>query len=185
MIAAARRRPLLVLAAILGLNLAAYLVYTLPRSLQQKNLDGRLSIARAEVERERQRLAGVKAHYDLVTANTRDTAEFYSRSIAVRGASLVPLLREIETLARSHGLRVGSQNFSFEPVKGAPLDRFVVRMPVRGTYRELVGFVEELERSSHFVTLDQITVRGQQQGEAELQMVLSCYFRSGAGPQGT
>jgi Tfp pilus assembly protein PilO len=180
-----RRRLLIALAAVLGLNLLVYLAFTLPRSLQRRNLGSRMTVAREEVDRERQRVASLRASHDLVSANTRDASEFFSRSIGLRGASMVPLLREVETVARERGLRVGNQSFSFEPVKGAPLDRFIVKMPMRGTYRELAGFVEALEQSRLFVTLDEITVYGQQAGQAELQMVLSCYFRSNPGKQGT
>lgn len=180
-----RKKLVIALAALLALNLVAFLVFTLPRTLQQRNLDSRLRSAREEVQRERDRQASLKARYDLVVANTRDTTEFYQKRIGARGSSMVPVLSEIEALARAHGLQVASQNFTYEPVKGAPLDRFKVDMPMRGTYRELVSFVEELERSSQFITLDSISVRGQQAGEAELRMVLSCYFRSAAGAQGT
>jgi len=179
------KRLLILLAGVLALNALVYFVFTLPRSLQQRNLDSRLRIAREEVARERQRQQTLKARFDLVTANTRDTTEFYQRRVASRGTALVPLLREVEGLARGRGLRVGRQSFGYEPVKGTPLDRFEVEMPVQGTYRELVEFVNELERSSQFVTLDEITVRAQEGGEAELKMVLSCYFRSAAGKQGT
>jgi Tfp pilus assembly protein PilO len=179
------KRLLFVLAALLGLNGAVYAAFTLPRTLQQRNRDSRLRVARQDVERERQKEQALKARYDLVTANTRDTTEFYQRRIGSRGASMVPLLRELEALARGRGLRVGRQSFSYEPVKGAPLDRFEVDMPVHGTYRELVEFVNDLERVSQFVTLDEITVRAREGGEAELKMVLSCYFRSAAGKQGT
>jgi Tfp pilus assembly protein PilO len=180
-----RRRLLIALGALLALNLAVFAAFTFPRSLQRRNLGDRMAAARQEVERERARVASLRASYDLVTANTRDTSEFFSRSIGLRGASMVPLLREVETVAKERGLRVGNQSFNYEPVKGAPLDRFVVKMPMRGTYRELVGFVESLERSSLFVTIDEIAVSGQQSGQAELQMVLSCYFRSTPGKQGT
>ncbi len=180
-----RKRLLIALAAVVGLNLAAYLAFTLPRSLQQRNLGTRLKIAREEVERERERQRSLKARFDLVTANTRDATEFYQRRIGARGTSLVPVLREVEGLARARGLHVGSQAFSYETVKGVPLDHFEVQMPVGGTYRQLVEFVDALERSSQFITLDQISVRGKEGGEAQLQMVLSCYFRSSAGKQGT
>lgn len=180
-----RKRLLIGLAAVLGLNAATYLAFTLPRSLQQRNLDSRLRSAREEVERERQKQQSLKARYDLVTSNTRDTTEFYQRRIGSRGVGLVPLLRELESLARGRGLNVGRQSFKYEPVKGAPLDRFEVEMPVHGSYRELVEFVNDLERSSQFVTLDKIEVRARDGGEAELKMVLSCYFRSAAGKQGT
>jgi Tfp pilus assembly protein PilO len=180
-----RKKLLIALGALLALNLVGFLAFTLPRTLQQRNLDSRLRSAREEVQRERDRQASLKERFDLVVANTRDTTEFYQRRIGVRGSSLVPVLSEIEALARARGLQVGSQNFTYEPVKGAPLDRFKIDMPMRGTYRELVAFVEDLERSSQFITLDSINVRGQQAGEAELRMVLSCYFRSAAGAQGT
>lgn len=179
------RRLAILLAAVLGANVLTYVAFTLPRSVQQRNLDARLRLAREEVQRERQRRESLRAHAELVVANIRDTNEFYHRRIGAREASMVPLLGELEALARTRGLQVGNQSFKIEPLKGAPLDRFQIDMPVRGTYRELVGFVQDLERSSQFVTLDEITVRGQQGGEAELKMVLSCYFRSGAGRQGT
>jgi Tfp pilus assembly protein PilO len=180
-----RKRLLIGLAALLGLNAIGYLVFTLPRTLQQRNLDSRLRIAREAVERERQKQASLKARYDLVSANTRDATEFYQRRISARATALVPLLRDLEALARGRGLRVGKQSFSYEPVKGAPLDRFQVNLPAQGTYRELVEFVNDLERSSQFVTLDEIAVRAREGGEAEMKMVLSCYFRSAAGKQGT
>jgi Tfp pilus assembly protein PilO len=180
-----RKRLLIVLAAVMGMNLAAYLAFTLPRSLQQRNHDARLRSAREEVERERERQRALKARFDLLAANARDTNDFYQRRIGPRGSSLVPLLREVEALARGRGLRVGNQSFGYEPIKGAPIDRFEVQMPVRGSYRQIVDFVQDLERSSQFMTLDEITVRAQEGGEAELKMVLSCYFRSTAGKQGT
>jgi Tfp pilus assembly protein PilO len=180
-----RKKLLIALGALVALNLVAFLAFTLPRTLQQRNLDSRLRSARAEVQGERDRQASLKARYDLVVANTRDTTEFYQKRIGARGSSLVPVLSEVEGLARAHGLQVANQNFTYEPVKGAPLDRFKVEMPMRGTYRELVAFVEDLERSSQFITVDSISVRGQQAGEAEVRMVLSCYFRSAAGAQGT
>jgi len=180
------RLPLLIaLGGLFALNLVVYLAFTLPRSLQQRNLDERLKVAREEVARERERMDALKGHFDLINANTRDMTDFYSRRIGRRDTTMVPLLREVEAMATSRGLKVGSQGFSFEPLKGMDVEHFEIKMPVRGTYRELVGFVEELERSSRFVTLDQITAHTQSEGEAELQMVLSCYFRSSPGRQGT
>src|SRR5262249_26172222 len=115
-----RKRLLIGLAAVLALNAAVYLAFTLPQSLRQRNLGARLPAAREEVEREKQRQQSLKARFDLVTANARDTSEFYQRRIGSRGTAMVPLLREVEGLARSNGLRVGGQTFNYEPLKGAP-----------------------------------------------------------------
>jgi Tfp pilus assembly protein PilO len=182
---AARKRLLVALAALVAVNAVGYLAFTLPSTMRQRNLGSRLRSATGEVERERERQRSLKAHFDLVTANTRDTNDFYQQRIGSRATALVPLLREVESLARGRGLRVGNQSFTYKPIKGAPLDHFQVDMPLKGTYRELVEFVADLERSSQFVTLDEVSVRAQEGGEAELQVVLSCYFRSAAGKQGT
>jgi Tfp pilus assembly protein PilO len=180
-----RKRALVLLAALVGANLAAYFAFTLPRSLRRRNLDSRLQSARQEVQAERQKLKDLKGRFELLAANRKDATDFYRVHAGPRGGSLVPVLTEIEGLARDHGLTVGNQTFEMEPVKGAPLDRFFFKMPVRGTYHELVAFVHALERSQRFITLDEITVRGQQGSEAELSMVLSCYFNSVPGRQGT
>lgn len=181
----ARKRPLIALGALLALNAAVYLAFTLPRTLQQRNLDLRLRLAQDEVSRERQRLDGMKKRLEVARSNARDTTDFYQRYVGAPGSSLVPVLAELEELARKRGLQVGNQRFEMEPVKGAPLDRFAVEMPVRGTYHELVGFVQDLERSKQFITLDEISARGEDGGEAQLKLVLSCYFRSVPGRQGT
>jgi Tfp pilus assembly protein PilO len=171
---------LITLGGLVLLNGVVYGTFTLPRTLQRRNLDQRLKAAQAEVERERQRMDALRAHFDLINANNRDTTEFFNRRIGRRDATMVPLLRDIEALARARGLKVASQGYGVEQIKGMDVERFEVKMPLRGSYREVLAFVEELERSSRFVTLDQITAHVQPEGEIEVQLVLSCYFRSPA-----
>lgn len=180
MTAQRRRGVLLALLAVAALNAGAYAAYTLPRSLQQRSMAARAEVLRKELEQERRRVAELKGRVEAIEANGRDAARFYQTTVQPRGTSLVPVLQQIETLAGERGLRVGQQGFKSEPVKGATLERFVVTMPVSGTYRQLVGFVESLERAPYFLTLDQVQVRGSATGEqARLELVLSCYFRAG------
>jgi hypothetical protein len=65
-------------------------------------------------------------------------------------------------------------------VNGLPLTRFRFTMPVTGSYAQLVAFLDRLERSSYFVTVDQVQFSGTQGGEAPmLGLTLSTYFFSG------
>jgi hypothetical protein len=79
---------------------------------------------------------------------------------------------------------VASQDYTVKPVKGLDVERFEVTMPVQGTYQQVIGLVEDLERSSSFVTLEEISVREGTDGKIEVRMLLSCYFRSPAARAG-
>jgi len=48
---------------------------------------------------------------------------------------------------------------------------------VSGTYRELVAFLDRLERSSYFVTVDQIQIGKRGTGEGGLDIALSAFYR--------
>jgi Tfp pilus assembly protein PilO len=167
------------------LNGAVYAAYTLPRSLEQRSLASRVETLRKELELEQRRVEVSRERAEAIKGNEKDAADFYSKAIGARGASLVPILRAVETLAAEQGVRVGAQTYHWENVKGANLERLVTTVPVSGTYRQLAGFVQSLESSKHFLTLDEVSVRGAEGGqEAHLEMVVSCYFRAGtAGSQ--
>jgi hypothetical protein len=160
------------------LNGAVYAAYTLPRSLEQRSLASRVETLRKELELEQRRVEVSRERAEAIKGNEKDAADFYSKAIGARGASLVPILRAVETLAAEQGVRVGAQTYHWENVKGANLERLVTTVPVSGTYRQL-------ESSKHFLTLDEVSVRGAEGGqEAHLEMVVSCYFRAGtAGSQ--
>lgn len=175
------RRWIFVLLGILGLNAAVFVTFTLPRSLQQRGLAERGQVLRREVELERQRVAAVRERSDAIQANLKDADRFFESTVPVRQSGLVPILKDIEDLAREQGLKVGGQSFNAEPVKGAPLARLAVSMPVTGGYSQLVGFLEGLEHLPHFITLDQMAVRssrGDQGQETQLNLTISSYFRT-------
>ena len=178
-----RRRALVVLAVGAGLNGVVYAAYTLPRTLSARRLAQRKQDLENEVQRER--LAAERQHRqaETIRANTDDARRFYESTVGGRAASLVPVLRSIEGMAREGGMRPGAAGYRAQDVKGLPLDRFVITMPVAGTYRQLVSFVQRLEQSPYFLILDEVRFSGEGTGSrAELSMVLSCYFReSGEG----
>lgn len=175
------KRWSIVLLAILGLNAVVFLVFTLPRSMQRRGLSDRRDVLRHEVDLERQRVAAVRERADAIEANVKDAQRFLDSTVAARQSGLVPVLKDIEDLARGQGLKVGGQSFSPDVVKGTPLARLAVRMPVAGQYGQLVGFLQGLEAFPHFITLDEMAVRsarGEQGQDTRLELTLSCYFRT-------
>jgi hypothetical protein len=177
-----RRRLLIALAVVAGLNLAVFVAYTLPRTHGERRLAERRKAVEQELQRERAVAEDRRRQGETIRANAEDVRRFYAGSVSGRTGSLVPVLRAIESFARQGGMRPGAATYKAEEVKGLPLDRFVITMPVSGTYRQLVALVQRLERSQHFLTLDEVRLAGEAQGRgAELSLTLSCYFKTGEG----
>jgi hypothetical protein len=184
-VTARQRKGLRILAVVAALNVLAGLAYTLPRTVQGRRLSEQKALLEGEVARQEQVLAARRVHADTLRLNAEDSRRFHDSVVKPRAASLVPVLQQIEGMAREGGLKPGAASYRVEAVTGLGVDRFVITMPVNGTYAQLVNFIERLERSAYFLTLDQVAVRGEAEdaegeggGEAHLSMVLSSYFRS-------
>ena len=89
------------------------------------------------------------------------------------------MLEELQRIPRELGLRVGHRAYEPNPVKGLTLTRYAVTMPITGNYRQLTSFLDRMERSSHFMTVDEVNLRKRAAGgEADLDVTMSAYVRS-------
>jgi Tfp pilus assembly protein PilO len=171
------RVPLFTLAA---LNVAVYLAYTMPRSLKERSAAARASVLRGELERDRRVAASLRDRSDAMKTNRLDIDRFYAR-LGPKG-TLAQVRAEITTLARELGLKVGALSYNTEAVKGGEgVVQMQMKMNVAGTYRELAAFLDRLERSTYFVTVDQIQIGKREQGaDAGLDVTLSAFYRVAA-----
>jgi Tfp pilus assembly protein PilO len=179
----ARVRRILVWAAagLAIVNLAAFFAYTAPRAARKRDVAARVSSLEGDLARERTQVEDLRRRAETIAANRRDARRFMDAQVARPDASVVPILTEVESLARKQGLKVGHQTFAREGFAGLPIERFGIVMPVDGTYRQLTGLVSELETSPHFLTLDRMSAReAQGQEQVSLDLEFSFYFRTGA-----
>lgn len=168
-----RERLLVPLLGLLAANAVVALVYTLPRTLQERSLAEHAAALKSDVERERRNLQRLRERAETIQANTRDLEVFYLKVLKERG-QLVSILKELDRQAPS----VGGRNVRPVDVRGAPVSRFVVTMPLSGSYDQLVAFLKKLERSPHFVTVDRLELR-EKESAAELDVEVSLYLRAG------
>jgi Tfp pilus assembly protein PilO len=176
-----RRRLLKPFLALLALNAAVFGVYTLPRAIQERSLESQVVVARQEVERQRRQTEELERRADTLRSNRADVERFYREVVGARESALVATLQSVVQMASEPGLKAGSRSIQKEAVKGAPLVRFSITQPVEGSYSQLVAFLDELERSPHFVTVDEVRIRekgGEAAGVAALDVDLSAYFKA-------
>jgi len=172
-------------AAGLGLvNLVLFLAYTAPQAARKRDVAARTAALESELARQRTQVEELRTRATSIAANRKDARAFLDTQVAPPDGSVVPILTEVESLARKQGLRVGQQSFERAPVKGLSIERFGITMPVHGNYRQVTGLVGELEASPTFVTLDAVSARttgGVGQEAIDLDLEFSFYFRTGAG----
>ena len=92
-------------------------------------------------------------------------------------ADLLPTLEAIEAMARAPGLTPGRRSFRRREIEDVALERVAVTLPLDGSYEQLVGFLQEVERSPRFLTVDRISLRGDDDGEGTLQVEMSAFMR--------
>jgi Tfp pilus assembly protein PilO len=175
-----RRRLFLPAVALAALNAAVLAFYTGPRLWQARSVALRRQALGAEVERDQARLDALKAKAAAIRGNERDAERFMKELVGSKDETLLPLLQRIEKTASELGLEAARVTYKPEDLDGAPLVRFVITLPVSGTYSELVSFLDRLERLPQFVTVDKLGIRGQPGGEgpSDLDLTLSAYFRA-------
>ena len=170
------RRPAFVL---LALNVVAFLAFTLPRALQVQNLNRRVASLRAEADRERAQVEALKQRTDTIARNGRDAERLYRELLEPRQNALLPALEEIHAAAEEEGIELGSETFAPSSAQGGRPASVQVSLPVKGSYRQIVGFLSRLERSKHFLVVESLILGAAQPGEASLGVTVSAYFREG------
>ena len=174
-----RRRLLVPALVLLALNAATYVAYTHPRSVRERTIAARAVVLRQEVAEQRAVVEGVRQRARTIEANTADVTKFY-QSLGPK-ESLLKVQEDIVGVARQLGLTLGNRSYSNETVKGSDsLARFRITMPISGTYRQVVSFLQRIETLPHFVTVDSISLREESDvglgRQANLNVVLSVYF---------
>jgi Tfp pilus assembly protein PilO len=179
-----RRRLLPAFLVLLGANALALFVWTGPRYWMQKNAARRAEAGRVEVERQRKSTAALRERAAAIRGNAADVERFQRSLAGAEKADLLPTLKAIEDLARAPGLRPGARSFQREEVEDARVERVGVTLPLEGSYDQLVGFLRGIESSPRFLTVDRVSLRGDADAGARLQVELSTYLReAGTAPE--
>jgi Tfp pilus assembly protein PilO len=132
------------------------------------------------VDRQRRATALLRRRAEAMASNRTDLGRFQARLGSK--ASLLEVRAQITALASELGLKVGALTYLPEDLKGGEgVAQLHMKLPVTGTYRELAAFLDRLERSPQFVTVDQITLRKRQtSGQADLDISLTAFYRAPA-----
>ena len=102
----------------------------------------------------------------------------YAESLGTQARRLTAVIAQVKALARQSGLSgVEAIGYRDEPVEQLPLVKKSITFSARGGYEELRRFINLLEVTEAFITLEEIRVHGDAGGgELQLQVRLSTLF---------
>jgi Tfp pilus assembly protein PilO len=176
------RRPLWrrlapVVVGLLALNALVFAAYTVPRGLQVRNATARAAEARKSLDEARQATAALRRQAETIRSNATDTQRFYQDLVVGGRAELLPLLEDIDRMATEPGLKPSARTYNLEEVKGADLTRVRVQLAVQGSYEQLLGFLDRVERSERFLTIDRVDLNAGGAEGPSLRVEVSAYVR--------
>jgi len=158
------------------LNLALFSTYRLVYA-------GQVEALRARLERNERQLDSLhdqaKKLEDLVgsaQATRDDLADLYNHRLASERIRFTKVTAEIRELARRSGLEPKAMTYPTEEIEDYGLVKRLFTFGVTGTYVELRRFINLLEVTPTFITLEQVGLSGEQGDQLSIRLSLSTLF---------
>ena len=172
----ARRNVKVVVGLLLVLDLAAAAVLFSPlvgsaesRRFEKNSLAAQLT----QKNREVQPLRGMDQKVELAK---KQIPQFYTERFAALDSDLAEDLGKIAT---ENGVRILQAKYKQEPAETAGIVPVEIQGDFSGDYLQLVRFINSLERSKMFITVDGIDLASEGAGPVRLQVTMHSFLRSG------
>jgi Tfp pilus assembly protein PilO len=158
-------------------NLVLLSTYKLRYSGQVQSLDERLhqqESRRKDLDKQREELLGM---LNQLQVNDAAVHQLYDERFSTRRRRLVGVSAEVQEMAAKAGLQPKAISFPEEEIQDYDLIKRSYVFTVQGTYANLRRFVQQLELSRSFITLEEIAVTGDPDGPGlRMDLALSTLF---------
>lgn len=172
--------PALVL---LVLNLLAHGWFELTYSGAAQSLDQRLEQRAAEIEQVEVLVERQRAVLERVRATEARVAEFSSSQLASPEARLTAVLREVRELAAKAGLEPSTFSYPEDRLSEFGLEKRWIVFSIPATYMELRRFINLLELSDSFLTLEDLSLSGRPEDrQLRINLRVSTLFSTRPAP---
>jgi Tfp pilus assembly protein PilO len=177
---AEKRLAVIGVAVALVLNLGAYFAVVRPLAIKSTGAADRAKAATAEKAAAEAELNQARSLVSGKNDAEQELNAFYQK---VLPADIIAARRmtyaTLPALARKAGVQYDTRTWTIvEPTDKTTLARMQIKMTLRGDYASLREFVYELERSSDFVIIDDVSLNESRPNEEiTLSINLSTYYR--------
>lgn len=144
---------------------------------------GRVESLRGSLEQREERLSGLQERSAELTrrvARARSShlrmEELYRERLSTERSRFTAVTAEIRELARRAGLEPAAMSYPTEEIEDYGLVKRYFTFNVEGTYVDLRRFVNFLELTSSFVTLEEVSLSGGEGADLSIRLSLSTLF---------
>ena len=172
-----RRTLKIAIAAMLAADLVALAVLFSPLvgSAESRRIDmNQLSAELRKKNREVEPLRGIDQKVVLAKGQI---SQFYKDRFAARDSDLAA---ELGKVASESGVRIMQAKYKQDDPTTAGVVPVEIEGNFSGDYLQLVRFINALERSKQFFTVDSINLASESAGPVHLEVKMHSYLRSGA-----
>ena len=153
----------IVLGVLVVLNLVAAGLVLYPPGGSAEALEQDLVQLQAQLKQSKTRLEETKRHADAVAKGRGAADEFLARYFVPRRSAPTALLTELNQIAQRAGIKDRGNQFSADIIDGSEeLGMLTITANFEGTYRNLLNFVREIDRSSSLLIIESLNATPQQ-----------------------
>ena len=175
-----RRVIQIALVGLLVVNVLFFILGFLPAGQTFAGQRGELEQLREDLKARQSAVTHLKKVEAALTDARAQGDEFYSTKFLRQTTGYSQIMEEVDKLAKSAGVRKGSVAYAEAEVKNRPdLIAVEITTTVEGDYGKIVQFVNRLEQSPLFLTVDSLGVTTGQTKIVRLALKLVTYFRVG------
>lgn len=161
-------------AIVLGLGINLLVVYQASFAGRKQSMDDLATQAAQKLETLKTQRAAVEAFLGRVDAQKAAIDTVYGERFSTESVRFTSFLREVRELARQSGLDPQSFNYPKTELQEEGLVKRNVTFSITGGYEDLRRFINFLELSDQFITLEEIGVASE--GQLDLRFSISTLF---------
>jgi len=167
-------------------NAVAFSVYRFGYAGQVQSLEADLGEVQQQLQPQSLRRKELERRIQRAGAADAAVKQLYDEQFSTRSQRLTRVTAEVKDLARRAGLNPRTLSYPEEAIEDYGLVKRSFVFSVEGTYPELRQFINLMEHTNSFLTLESITLsEGSQEQGPELRMSLriSTLFSQETGPE--
>jgi Tfp pilus assembly protein PilO len=175
----------MVLGVLLVANLVAAAAVFRPWGGSQEALQQQLTELRQAVHQREQAVERLRAVAGTVEKTRAESDQFLERYFLPGQTAYSTVLEELRSVAEKSGVRAKDHSFDIQPIEGSDtLDLMNVTGNYEGSFANLVEFVNAIDRSPRFLTIERLQAAPlQTQGTLNINLRINVFVRREAEAQ--
>lgn len=160
-------------------NAVAFSVYRFGYADQVKSLESDLASVREQLQPLEQKRTVLERRLQRAKAAELAVQDLYADRFSTRSQRLTRMMSQVKTLARQAGLNPKSISYPSQDIEDYGLEKRSFVFSVAGTYAEFRQFLNLLELTDSFLTLEAVTLSeegGDEGPELQMNLTLSTLF---------